>query len=313
MSFRERTQNPVVGDTIKLRLFVYNSNQRRDVFGVNDVNIYYLDPELVSEDNLDGRRLIQSIPGPGNYQGGWDALTNAPILASGVGTTGEWYVVSAAGTTTLDGITTWAVGDQAVFDGTVWMKILTAEVIEVVHEAEGEYSVTIPLTNTKYVIGSYRDQWGLEIEELQPESNIENKWRILPDLWYIGPEPFIYDFSFGFRPNRFRVCSKQYITIDVRPNVPTATDMERYYTALGIASTMKISIEMACGDCLPAERDLRLIVDRDELPIRKMCEGYYFLDTEALELNCGIYNVWFEMDIGESRYISEKYQLEIYD
>jgi len=313
MSFRERTQNPVIGDSVKLRLFVYNSNQRRDVFGVNKVDIYYLDPELVAEDNPDGRRLIESIPGPGNDQGNWNALTNSPALASGVGTENEWYTVSVAGTTVLDGITTWAVGDLAIFDGTVWTKTLAADVVSVVHEAEGEYSITITLTDTKYVIGDYRDEWELEIEELQSVSHIENKWRILPDLWYIGPEPFVYDFSFGFRPNRFRTGAKQYITIDVRPNVPTASDMERYYTALGIASTMKISIEMACGDCLPAEQDLRLIVDRDELPIRKMCQGYYFLDTEALELDCGIYNVWFEMDIGESTYISEKYQIEIYN
>jgi len=248
MSFRERSQNPTIGDTVKLRLFVYNANQRRDVFDVKKVDIYYLDPELVSEDNPDGRRLIETVP---------------------------------AG--------------------------------QITHEGQGEYSITLTLTDTVYVIGDYRDEWELEIEELQPVSHIENSWRIVPDLWYIGPEPFIYDFSFGFRPNRFRTGSKQYITIDVRPNVPTATDMQRYYTALGIASTMKVSIEMACGDCLPAEQDLRLIVDRDELPIRKMCEGYYFLDTEALELDCGIYNIWFEMEIGESKYISEKYQFEVYN
>ena len=38
-----------------------------------------------------------------------------------------------------------------------------------------------------------------------------------------------------------------------------------------------------------------------------------FLDVDALDLACGMYNVWFEMDFGESRYISEKQQLQIFE
>jgi hypothetical protein len=45
-----------------------------------------------------------------NYKGTWDAATNTPTLASGVGTQGDYYVVSVAGTTDLDGITNWGVG-----------------------------------------------------------------------------------------------------------------------------------------------------------------------------------------------------------
>lgn len=57
------------------------------------------------------------------YQGAWDAAANNPTLTSGVGTKGYYYVVSVAGTTNLDGITNWAVGDWAVFNGTVWQKV----------------------------------------------------------------------------------------------------------------------------------------------------------------------------------------------
>ena len=53
------------------------------------------------------------------YQGTWDALTNSPPLASGIGIKGQYYVVSVAGNTNLDGITDWQVGDWAVFNGTV--------------------------------------------------------------------------------------------------------------------------------------------------------------------------------------------------
>lgn len=48
-------------------------------------------------------------------QAGWNAATNTPALASGVGTNGFFYVVTAAGATVLDGISTWRVGDIAWF------------------------------------------------------------------------------------------------------------------------------------------------------------------------------------------------------
>lgn len=57
------------------------------------------------------------------YKGTWNASTNTPTLASGVGNKGDYYVVSVAGTTNLDGITDWQVNDIALFNGTAWQKI----------------------------------------------------------------------------------------------------------------------------------------------------------------------------------------------
>jgi hypothetical protein len=57
------------------------------------------------------------------YKGSWDALLNLPILASGVGVSGDYYVVSVSGSTNLDGVTDWQVGDWAIFNGTTWQKI----------------------------------------------------------------------------------------------------------------------------------------------------------------------------------------------
>jgi hypothetical protein len=56
------------------------------------------------------------------YQGTWNANTNSPTLTSSVGTLNNYYVVSTAGSTNLDGITDWGVGDWAIFNGTVWQK-----------------------------------------------------------------------------------------------------------------------------------------------------------------------------------------------
>ena len=58
-----------------------------------------------------------------NYKGTWNAATNNPTLTSSVGTNGDYYVVSIAGSTNLDGTTLWGVGDWAVFNGSIWQKV----------------------------------------------------------------------------------------------------------------------------------------------------------------------------------------------
>jgi hypothetical protein len=64
-----------------------------------------------------------SLTGGLSYLGSWNASTNTPTLASGVGTNGGYYVVSVGGNTNLDGITDWVIGDWAIFNGTNWQKI----------------------------------------------------------------------------------------------------------------------------------------------------------------------------------------------
>lgn len=63
------------------------------------------------------------ITGAVVYQGTWNASTNTPTLVSSVGTQGYYYVVSVAGSTNLNGITDWQVGDWAIFNGSVWQKV----------------------------------------------------------------------------------------------------------------------------------------------------------------------------------------------
>ena len=68
-------------------------------------------------------KVAGNFAGSLTYQSTWDASTNTPFLQSSVGTKGFYYVVSVAGNTNLNGITSWKVNDWAVFDGTVWEKI----------------------------------------------------------------------------------------------------------------------------------------------------------------------------------------------
>ena len=59
--------------------------------------------------------MIATVPAGLVFKGSWNANTNTPTLSSGTGTVGNYYIVSVAGNTNLDGITDWEVGDWAVF------------------------------------------------------------------------------------------------------------------------------------------------------------------------------------------------------
>jgi hypothetical protein len=64
-----------------------------------------------------------TITGTLAYQGAWNAFTNSPTLTSSVGTNGYYYVVSVAGSTNLNGVTDWQIGDWAIFNGSIWQKL----------------------------------------------------------------------------------------------------------------------------------------------------------------------------------------------
>ena len=68
-------------------------------------------------------QITATIAGAMVYQGVWNASTNVPALASGVGTKGYFFKVSTAGTTLIDTLSQWNVGDLIIFDGTTWDKI----------------------------------------------------------------------------------------------------------------------------------------------------------------------------------------------
>lgn len=248
MATKERYQNPAVGDQVNLRLFAYNSNNLSNFVSVEQVDIYYLDPQFVSADNPDGRRLVES------------------------------------------------------FDGSI-----------VTHSDTGTYQLQINAEVAKYVIGTYIDVWTVKAVEDEPSSTITNKFQIYPNLWYTTPIPVVYDFSFRFSPNKFRKGARQYLIIEILPNVPTAGDLRQYYENLAIVSDLRVSIEQNCGDCLPAEKDLRLIVDKELVDYREKRFGYFKLDTEDLDLGCGIYDIWFQLDFGDNRYISDRFHFQIYD
>jgi hypothetical protein len=87
-------------------------------------------------------QIPASIQGGVSYQGTWNAATNSPTLTSSVGTKGYYYVVSVAGSTNLNGITTWNIGDWAIFNGTAWEKIDNTDAVTSVNGQTGTVVLT---------------------------------------------------------------------------------------------------------------------------------------------------------------------------
>ena len=99
---------------------------------------------------------INGVLGGAMYQGVWNATTNSPTLASGVGTKWYYYVVSVAWSTNLDGITDWKVGDWTIFNGTTWDKVDNTDAVSSVNGAIWGVSL-IGTTNRITVTGTTWD------------------------------------------------------------------------------------------------------------------------------------------------------------
>ena len=105
-----------------------------------------------------------TIIGGLSYQGGWNASTNTPTLTSSVGTNGYYYVVTTAGSTNLNGITDWQIGDWAIFNGATWQKIDQTNTVSSVNGYTGAVSLTYsdvgaPSTSGTNATGT----WGISI------------------------------------------------------------------------------------------------------------------------------------------------------
>ncbi len=107
-------------------------------------------------------------------KGDWNANTNTPTLASGVGNAGDAYLVSVAGATNLDGITTWSKNDIAWFgtDG-AWHKIDNTDL------------VTSVFTRTGAVVAQGGDYNATQVG-LGNVSNIDNTIFSLPPFFING-------------------------------------------------------------------------------------------------------------------------------
>jgi hypothetical protein len=96
---------------------------------------------LIKQSGVDYATAWGSVTGGLSYQGSWNASTNTPTLTSSVGTNGNYYIVSVAGATALNGISDWLVGDWAIFNGSVWQKIDQTNTVTSVNGQVGAVSL----------------------------------------------------------------------------------------------------------------------------------------------------------------------------
>lgn len=242
---KQRYQNPVVGDTIRLRMMVYSSNLLDNVQSVEKIVTYFLDPNGITAENPQGRVLVEEIDG---------AL--------------------------------------------------------VTNEDTGKYYYDLVTARPEYIIGNYIDVWSVVLENETDAVTFDNHFAIYPKLWYTSPTPIVHDFSFRFTPNRITKGSIKPLIIQIIPQTPTATELQRYYTNVAIYSDLKISIAKKCDPCQPCEIDLRTIVDAELIEDREKCQAYYTLDTT--EMDCGLYDIWFTLLFGSNTYVSDKNQMLVY-
>jgi len=85
---------------------------------------------------------INGLAGGSTYKGTWNAATNTPTIVSSVGTGGDYYIVSTAGTTNINGTASWDVGDWIIFDGIIWQKVDNTDSVTSVNGFTGAVNLT---------------------------------------------------------------------------------------------------------------------------------------------------------------------------
>jgi hypothetical protein len=94
---------------------------------------------------LDGGGKVPAAQLPStlmNFRGAWNASTNSPTLADGTGANGDVWRASVAGTQNLgSGSQTWAVGDFAIYNGTIWQHSPAADGVSSVNGNTGAVTV----------------------------------------------------------------------------------------------------------------------------------------------------------------------------
>lgn len=75
-------------------------------------------PTIIRKDVNVINITVEEDPEADHYRGTWNATTNTPTLANGIGKKGDWYKVSVAGS--YFGVS-WSVGDSLFYNGTDWV------------------------------------------------------------------------------------------------------------------------------------------------------------------------------------------------
>lgn len=85
---------------------------------------------------------FESSDGAVTYQGTWNAATNSPTIPPAASSNkGDYRRVAVAGTSNVDGIASWNIGDWIISDGTRWDRLDTSSPVQSVFGLQGIVSV----------------------------------------------------------------------------------------------------------------------------------------------------------------------------
>jgi hypothetical protein len=136
----------------------YNLNKTVDVlYGLLDTLITFISNSnglatLDSNGRVPSAQLTEDAI---EYQGAWNASTNTPNLNTIPKTKGDMYLVSAKGTQDIgEGSIQFNVGDEVIYNGTIWQRIPTGDVDSVDNVSpDANGNVTLQGNNVGYNSG----------------------------------------------------------------------------------------------------------------------------------------------------------------
>lgn len=126
----------------------YNLNKVHDVVkGVLDAFVKFIGKANgIATLDENGRIPYSQLPESAmEFKGTWDASTNTPTLADGTGDTGDFYVVSVAGTQNLgSGEIKFLENDRVIYSEGVWSKLSAGDVrtVNSVQPVDGNITLT---------------------------------------------------------------------------------------------------------------------------------------------------------------------------
>lgn len=149
--------NPTLSNTANVKSIV-RSNKVTDLaaptsaISMNNNKVTSLATPTTSTDGATKGYVDTAVAGGTSSKGAWNASTNTPALADGVGTAGWLYLVSVSGTQNLgSGSISFSAGDSVLYSGTVWQKIAGAATV---------YTAVAPIVVTSTVISAATDTDG---------------------------------------------------------------------------------------------------------------------------------------------------------
>lgn len=130
---------------------------------------------LNSSSKIPENYLPDSILGQVKYKGVWDASTNTPTIPTASSANkGNYYIVNFDGSTAIDGISDWLVGDWIISNGATWNKVDNTDAISSFNERTG--AIELLDNDVTSALGYIPENVGAKVTTVYGNSTSEFKY-----------------------------------------------------------------------------------------------------------------------------------------